>query len=106
MGSIRERIVFLLHSSMNFPDQVSFFFQAEDGIRDFHVTGVQTCALPISLRQYYYFCLDHVREYNAAWDYFRGMSATEIERMRRADIVGDRPSWPLGARAAGTHFDQ
>src|SRR5690606_40312348 len=26
----------------------SFFFQAEDGIRYFHVTGVQTCALPIS----------------------------------------------------------
>src|SRR5690606_40621897 len=26
-----------------------FFFQAEDGIRDFHVTGVQTCALPILL---------------------------------------------------------
>src|SRR5690606_40668053 len=24
-----------------------FFFRAEDGIRDFHVTGVQTCALPI-----------------------------------------------------------
>src|SRR5690606_37592192 len=28
---------------------VHFFFQAEDGIRDFHVTGVQTCALPISV---------------------------------------------------------
>src|SRR5215208_2533217 len=27
-----------------------FFFQAEDGIRDGHVTGVQTCALPISSR--------------------------------------------------------
>src|SRR5690606_15343435 len=27
-----------------------FFFQAEDGIRDFHVTGVQTCALPIFKR--------------------------------------------------------
>src|SRR2546421_8904483 len=27
-----------------------FFFQAEDGIRDLIVTGVQTCALPISLR--------------------------------------------------------
>src|SRR5690606_40590533 len=26
------------------------FFQAEDGIRDFHVTGVQTCALPILKR--------------------------------------------------------
>src|SRR5690606_19269026 len=30
-------------------DSGVFFFQAEDGIRDFHVTGVQTCALPISL---------------------------------------------------------
>src|SRR5690606_41912343 len=28
-----------------------FFFQAEDGIRDFHVTGVQTCALPITRPQ-------------------------------------------------------
>src|SRR5690606_24180722 len=28
-------------------DFIFFFFQAEDGIRDFHVTGVQTCALPI-----------------------------------------------------------
>src|SRR5258706_8565916 len=27
-----------------------FFFQAEDGIRDWSVTGVQTCALPISQR--------------------------------------------------------
>src|SRR5256885_6807466 len=27
---------------------LSFFFQAEDGIRDYKVTGVQTCALPIS----------------------------------------------------------
>src|SRR5690606_40038932 len=26
---------------------LAFFFQAGDGIRDFHVTGVQTCALPI-----------------------------------------------------------
>src|SRR5256885_5267345 len=27
-----------------------FFFQAEDGIRDYKVTGVQTCALPISYK--------------------------------------------------------
>src|SRR5690625_5711601 len=30
---------------------VFFFFQAEDGIRDGHVTGVQTCALPILIGQ-------------------------------------------------------
>src|SRR5437870_13831881 len=29
-----------------------FFFQAEDGIRDGHVTGVQTCALPILTSKY------------------------------------------------------
>src|SRR5256885_8907710 len=30
--------------------ELFFFFQAEDGIRDYKVTGVQTCALPISRR--------------------------------------------------------
>src|SRR5256885_11421849 len=30
---------------------VFFFFQAEDGIRDYKVTGVQTCALPIWIRR-------------------------------------------------------
>src|SRR5690606_25387484 len=39
----------------------SFFFQAEDGIRDFHVTGVQTCALPISSK------LDAYAERLSAW---------------------------------------
>src|SRR5215475_6791765 len=33
--------------NLNPPLSFFFFFQAEDGIRDFHVTGVQTCALPI-----------------------------------------------------------
>src|SRR6266540_5643597 len=30
---------------------LNFFFQAEDGIRDLYMTGVQTCALPISGRR-------------------------------------------------------
>src|SRR5690349_22137234 len=34
-------------------DLTSFFFQAEDGIRDLYVTGVQTCALPILLAVYF-----------------------------------------------------
>src|SRR5256885_4134364 len=37
------KITVLLSTEHNF-----FFFQAEDGIRDYKVTGVQTCALPIS----------------------------------------------------------
>src|SRR5688500_20254069 len=35
---------------MLLPCRSLFFFQAEDGIRDYRVTGVQTCALPIFAR--------------------------------------------------------
>ncbi len=48
------------------------------------------------LNDYYYFCLDHVREYNKAWDYFDGLSAEEIEAYTRDATVWERPSWPLG----------
>jgi hypothetical protein len=50
------------------------------------------------LNEYYWFCLEHVRSYNATWDFYRGMSEAECEAWRRADVVGGRPSWPLGAR--------
>src|SRR5690606_41022113 len=39
------------------------FFQAEDGIRDFHVTGVQTCALPIFTAHRVGVALDVMRLY-------------------------------------------
>src|SRR5256885_12607737 len=41
-------VTLVIHESMK---SVFFFFQAEDGIRDYKVTGVQTCALPISSRE-------------------------------------------------------
>src|SRR5690606_11433531 len=46
------------------------FFQAEDGIRDFHVTGVQTCALPISPPPWRHPCFLWVEAHWAAvqWD--------------------------------------
>jgi hypothetical protein len=57
------------------------------------------------LRDYYWFCLQHVREYNAAWDYYRGMDAGEIERHLREDAGWQRPTWPLGRLGADTRFD-
>ena len=51
---------------------------------------------PYHLREYYWFCLEHVREYNKAWDFYRGMSAEEIEASRSSDITWNRPSWPVG----------
>jgi len=50
------------------------------------------------LNEYYWFCLDHVRNYNKSWDYYAGMDPEQIEAEIRRDIVGQRPSWPLGLR--------
>jgi DnaJ-domain-containing protein 1 len=48
------------------------------------------------LNEYFWFCLDHVREYNKAWDYYAGMSEREIERHLRSDATWQRPTWPMG----------
>ena len=42
---------------------------------------------------YYFFCRDHIAEYNKAWDYYRGMSTAEIEQDRTEDAHGRRPPW-------------
>jgi curved DNA-binding protein CbpA len=52
----------------------------------------------LNLRDYYWFCLEHVRAYNAAWNFYAGMSASEIEAEIRHDTVWQRPSWRLGDR--------
>jgi len=49
----------------------------------------------------YWFCLEHVRQYNAGWDFFRGMSAEEVERYQQRDMLGHRPTWRLGSQPAG-----
>ncbi|HEY3908942.1 MAG TPA: J domain-containing protein [Stellaceae bacterium] len=52
----------------------------------------------LDLHDYYWFCLDHVRAYNAAWNYYAGMSDSEIEAEIRSDTVWQRPTWRLGDR--------
>ena len=45
------------------------------------------------MQSYYWFCLDHVREYNQNWDFFKGMNRVEIENHMYKAMVWDRPSW-------------
>ena len=47
------------------------------------------------LNAYYYFCLIHIKEYNKSWDFYKGLSVSQIELSMRKDTVWDRPSWPL-----------
>jgi DnaJ domain len=56
------------------------------------------------LQTFFWFCLDHVRAYNAQWNYYAGMSAAEIEAEIRNDTVWQRPTWPIGSRC-GMRFD-
>jgi hypothetical protein len=58
-----------------------------------------------NLREFHWFCLEHVREYNAAWDFYKGMSPGEIEREVRADTSWQRPTWPLG-RLGASRMDE
>ena len=52
--------------------------------------------------KYYRFCLEHVRQFNASYNYFTGMSDAEVEAFRKGAITGHRPTWKLGADKGGT----
>src|SRR3712207_3888035 len=73
-----------------------FFFQAEDGIRDIGVTGVQTCALPIflALNRKTHRAFNRVREGNFALD---GLLGFDLHG-RTAGIVGTGKIGPIVAR--------
>ena len=58
-----------------------------------------------TLREFHWFCLPHVRAYNAAWDYYKGMGPNEIEQALRSDSSWQRPSWPLGRLGGAGRFD-
>jgi hypothetical protein len=47
-------------------------------------------------REYWRFCLDHVREYNHAYNFFAGMSAEDIARYQKEAVIGHRPTWKMG----------
>ena len=58
-----------------------------------------------ALNEYRWFCLPHVREYNASWDYYKGMGPDEIEANLRADTSWQRPTWPLGRLGGNSRID-
>src|SRR5207248_8036390 len=75
-----------------------FFFQAEDGIRDRTVTGVQTCALPISPE----IVVDRLRQLRArgtlALD-FRGQACERLAQLARLAVALRHEPRELGLQA-------
>src|SRR5258708_10996591 len=64
-----------------------FFFQAEDGIRDDLVTGVQTCALPISVMCYFWNTFDQVMLRPSLIDYFEEDGLKVITEVRGESLL-------------------
>jgi len=48
-------------------------------------------------KDYWRFCLDHVREYNNSYNYFAGMSDDAVAQYQKDALTGHRPTWKMGA---------
>src|SRR5256885_5468455 len=86
---VEEKMVVISDGCVSVGAICFFFFQAEDGIRDYKVTGVQTCALPISSRARR--CWR--RSSAAAWT-----RTPSIRAMRRSRISSPGASSECGSR--------
>jgi hypothetical protein len=54
-------------------------------------------------REYWHFCLDHVREYNQSYNFFQGMNAEAVARYQKDALTGHRPTWKMGANTSAKH---
>ncbi len=52
--------------------------------------------------KYYLFCLDHVRQFNASYNYFEGWSSADVEAFQKDAVIGHRPTWKTGTHT-GAH---
>src|SRR6266705_2747669 len=48
-------------------------------------------------KEYWHFCLNHVREYNQSYNFFSGMNADAVARYQKDALTGHRPTWKMGA---------
>lgn len=49
--------------------------------------------------EYFHFCVDHVRQYNKGYNYFSGLSDSEVARYQKEALTGHRPTWKLGTNS-------
>lgn len=63
-------------------------------------------ASPDRLHEFRWFCLDHVREYNRSWNFFRDWSEEDIDAQVRSDRTWERPTWAYkdGPRVKPQHW--
>jgi len=56
-------------------------------------------------KDYWSFCLDHVRDYNASYNFFAGMSDAAVMAYQKDALTGHRPTWKMGTGKAQVRAD-
>src|SRR5690606_16103952 len=51
--------------------------------------------------EYFFFCFDHVREYNKNYNYFTGLKDGDTSRFQKEALTGNRPTWKFGSNGSG-----
>ena len=58
------------------------------------------------LREYLYFCINCIRDFNKSWNYFEGLNEQELEVEIRKSVTWDRPSWKFGTKNINYDFEK
>ena len=58
------------------------------------------------LREYLYFCINCIRDFNKSWNYFEGLNEQELEVEIRKSVTWDRPSWKFGTKNLNFDFEE
>ncbi len=61
---------------------------------------------PDQLRQWRWFCQDHIREYNKSWNFFEGMDEDQIRDHMENATMWERPTWKVGTNPDGSKADK
>jgi hypothetical protein len=56
--------------------------------------------------RFFKFCLDHVKAYNATYNYFAGMNDEALAAYQKQEEIGHRPTWKLGVNASAARMAQ
>jgi len=59
----------------------------------------RTAKSPRNMTEHVWYCSDHIREHNKAWNYFEDLTDAEVEAIIKNDTVWQRPTWKLGSDA-------
>ena len=56
--------------------------------------------------KFFLFCMEHVKEYNASYNYFAGMDDDALAAYQKQEEIGHRPTWKLGVNSQSARTSQ